>query len=98
MATQDFGLSYTVSAPALWNDFQEGYHGAASTIFFYVPTLDDKMGAAGTLFFNQLVLDSHGAASSIEGAEFCLPRNILGGGGPISMLSEPGGPNVLSCD
>lgn len=94
MSTRDFGLSYTVSAPALWNDTEQGSHGAASTIFATLSSLS-KQGAASTLFSDLVLLDKQGAASSIE-ATLCFVRNILSGP-PFSELQGPLF-SVLGCD
>ena len=112
MATQDFGLSYTVEIPALWLVAPEGKNGASSSIFaqgigslnkhggtsslFADLVQNNKYGAAGTLLFIELELDKHGGAVTADTSGLCTPRNILANPGQ-SILSGPG-QSTLSCN
>lgn len=95
MATQDFGLSYTVSAPALWNDTEQGSHGAASTVFATLSAFS-KQGAASTLFSDLILLDKHGAASTINAINLCFQRSVLNT--PLFSILNAPGTSTLSCD
>jgi hypothetical protein len=104
MATQDFGLSYTVEIPALYLVTIEGKIGEAANIFFDVPNLIEhigeasnifsdlvtqkKSGEAANIFFDLPVQDMLGEAANISGAGLCTPRIYLG-------IAEPGaGPSA----
>ena len=93
MATQDFGLSYTVSAPALWNDNLEGSQGGASTIFTTLSAFS-KQGGASTIFSDLVLLDKQGGASSIL-AILCDIRNRLAG--PLVSTLGPPLTSTLDC-
>lgn len=92
MATQDFGLSYTVTHPVFWNDTSKGKVGEAGGIFSDLVVLDtigeagsifadlvvlDKIGEAGSLFADIVVLDKIGESSSLDVTNLCTLRNIL---------------------
>ena len=98
MANENFGLGFTVSDVGLWNDPNEGKHGAAGTISAQVVDFH-KEGPAGTIFFAPPVIDNkHGPAGVAVGLEFCLAPNVLFGL-PYSTLDSSGGfsPSSLSC-
>ena len=70
MATQDFGLSFTVSAPALWVDNEQGVIGEASTIFAQTLSFN-KIGEAGTIFADIIALEKIGEAGTAGSGTRC---------------------------
>lgn len=88
MATQDFGLSFTVSAPAIWVDNENGILGEASTIFSQILNTD-KTGEAGTIFADVYVPEAIGESSNVIASGMCFSRSFMS---PplISILSGPG--------
>lgn len=93
MATTDFGLSFTVSAPALWTDNDSGKQGATSTIFASVVSRT-KLGATSTIFADIVSLEKLGPTSTIE-ANLCWRRNRMSGP-PRNVLRGPGS-SIIEC-
>ena len=76
MATSDFGLSYTVSAPALWVDNQQGKLGEHSTIFADIVSLD-KLGESSNISARGLGCLRSVLASPLRSTLSGPVRNIL---------------------
>jgi hypothetical protein len=104
MSTQDFGLSFTVAHPALWNDFQEGKNGPASTILSRVVDYSkngpsstilcrvvsfNKHGPSSTVLCRMVSFNKHGPSSTVEIIGLCYRRLFLSGP-ERSVLNGPG--------
>lgn len=112
MANENFGLGYTVSSTALWNDDFEGAVGEFGTIFIPFIVDEPSQGEFGTIY----VPFAQGGPSQGEFGTIYIP---LDGQGPalaeagtldttglcgLNILSLPGqsalsGPplNIISC-
>jgi len=110
MANEEFSLSFTLSAPADFNDFGEGTVGEAGTVFSDILTTtktgeagtifadlitQTMIGEAGTIFVDIVTTTMTGEASTANTDGLCFVDNILSFPGQSILSGTPS--NIASC-
>ena len=96
MANEDFGLGFTVSEIALWN---EDNLGPQSTIFAGDIVLLENLGPQATLFADVALLENLGPQATISTSGICERQSLLSADlnpANVSTLAGPG-QNNLTC-